>query len=238
LGRNWGIIGAAGACITIFMQSELLSGARKVKGMLRTLLFVILPLWGGCTATQQQAEPIKTELKIKNTRFKANEPIIVDVWTKNQTGRDIERDQFSPISSRIRLPEFVIARVPGGKEFAIPPGLYGDDWDQWYEPAAGRAAFSIGEFILPAGERIHLLGGDLRLTILRARKHCQDELDSKTLLERPENAGTKKSYQEIVRFADDFLSGGTFDIYVRAYSKSKPRRMTVGKSKENFQIKN
>jgi ketosteroid isomerase-like protein len=192
---------------------------------------------GSSTTTQQQAEPIKTELEIKNTRFKANEPIIVDVWVKNHTGQDIGRPQFSPISSLIRGPEFVIARVPDGEEFIIPPGLYGDDWDQWYMPASGKEAFSIGKFILPAGETIHLLHGDLRLMILRARKHCQDALDEKTLLENPENAGTKKSYQEIVWFADDFLSGGTFDIHVRAYSTSKPCRITVENSKERNEMK-
>jgi hypothetical protein len=208
-----------------------------MNGMLTSVLFAILSLCMGCAITPQQAESIKTELKVKNTRFKANAPIIVDVWTENQTKGDIERNQFSPISSLVGLPDFVIERVPDGKEFAIPPGLYGDDWDQWYEPASGKATFSIGKFILPSGERIHLLHGDLRLTILRARRHCQDELDKKTLLERPENAGTKKSYQEIVRFADDFLIGGTFDIYVRAYSKSEPIRITVEKNKENSQPK-
>lgn len=175
------------------------------------------------------AEPIKTELKLKDTRFRADAPIIVDVWVENQTEQDIERYKFSPISSSVGLPDFVIVRVPDGKEFSIPPGFYGDDWDQWYQPVSGKRAFSVGGFSLPSGKRIHLLHGDLRLTVVRAREHCQRALDEDSTLKRPDNASTKKHYQEIVRSADDFLSGGTFDIRVRAYSRSQTIRITVDK---------
>jgi hypothetical protein len=186
----------------------------------------VLPL---AAVAQALAEPIKTELKLKNTRFTADAPIIVVVWVENQSEQDIERNQFSPISSSVGLPSFLIVRVPDGKEFSIPPGLYGDDWDQWYQPVSGKRAFSVGGFNLPSRKRIHLLHGDLRLTVVRAREHCQRALDAKFLLERPDNASTKKSYQEIVRSADDFLSGGTFDICARAYSKSQTIRITVDK---------
>jgi len=175
------------------------------------------------------AEPIKTELKLKNTRFRADAPIMVDVWLENQTEQDIERKQFSPISSSVGVPDFVIVRVPDGKEFSIPPGLFGDDWDQWYQPVSGKRAFSVGGFSLPSGKRIHLLHGDLRLTVVRAREHCQRALDEDSTLKRPDNASTKKHYQEIVRSADDFLSGGTFDIRVRAYSRSQTIRIAVDK---------
>jgi hypothetical protein len=61
----------------------------------------------------------------------------------------------------------------------------------------------------------------------RAWDHCSRELDEKVLLERPENAGTKKEYQKIVQFADEFLRGGTYDIHVRAYSTSEKVRVQV-----------
>jgi len=198
-----------------------MNGILKAAG--RYFLLVALE----CVAAKPMEQAIKTELSIAKIRFRADEPIMVDVYVENQTKENIERNHFSPLSSLIRLPEFVLARVPDGKEFAIPPGLYGDDWDQWYQPASGKEAFFIGRFALPPGKKIHLLHGDLRLTVLRAREHCQRELDEKLLLERPENATTKKSYQEIVRFADDFLKGGIFDFCVRAYSQSQTVQIEI-----------
>lgn len=189
-----------------------------------------------CVAAKPKERPIITELSMAKTRFRVDEPVMVDVYVENQTKENIERSQFSPVSSLIRLPEFVLARVPDGKEFAIPPGLYGDDWDQWYQPASGKEAFFIGRFALPPGKKIHLLHGDLRLTVLRAREYCQRELDEKLPLERPDNATTKKSYQEIVRSADDFLKGGKFDIYVHAYSQSQTVQIEIAANdKKNSQ---
>jgi len=204
------------------------------------ILMLALSILTGCSKSSppasvdiaeanRQPKPIKTELNLKSTRFKADAPIIVDVWVKNQTKKDIERNQFSPFSSSVGLPDFVIVRVPDGKEFSIHPGLYGDDWDKWYQAASGKESLSAGGFSLPAGKLIHLLNGDLHLTVIRAREYCQRALDEKFLLERPDNASTKKSYQEIIRFADDFLSGGTFDIRVRAYSESETIRITIDK---------
>lgn len=218
----------------------ILSGRTKsragwIAGVLLLLVATaILPLAAVAQAESKDAatplaEPIKTELKLKNTRFRADAPIMVDVWVENQTEQDIERKQFSPISSSVGLPDFEIVRVPDGKEFSIPPGLFGDDWDQWYQPVSGKKAFSVGGFSLPSRKRIHLLHGDLRLTVVRARERCQRALDEDSTLKRPDNASTKKHYQEIVRSADDFLSGGTFDIRVRAYSRSQTIRITVDK---------
>ncbi|MFC1735224.1 hypothetical protein ACFL1X_03845 [Candidatus Hydrogenedentota bacterium] len=175
-------------------------------------------------------QPITTELKIEKEHHAANEPIIVDVYVQNMTRQAIRRNQFSPISSSVGLPDFVLRRVPEGKEFAIPPGLFGEgveDWDKWYQPASGNAAFSVGDFSLPPGKRVHLLNGDLRLTIVNAREHCHRALAEKILLKRPENATTKKSYENIVSFADDFLKGGTFDVFVRAYSDSETFRIQI-----------
>jgi len=42
------------------------------------------------------------------------------------------------------------------------------------------------------------------------------------------NTETKKSYQEIVRFADDFLKGGIFDFYLQAYSQSQTVQIEMG----------
>lgn len=174
-----------------------------------------------------EKEPILTRLSLAKTHFRSDEPILVDVFVENQTKGSLERRQFSPLNSIIRGPELVLARVPGGKEFAIPTGLYGDDWGKWYQPASGKGAFAIGKFVLPPGKNIPLLHGDLRLTLLRARDHCKRALGEKTLLERPDNANTKRSYEEIVRFVDEFLKGGAFDLYVRAYSQTQTVRITI-----------
>ncbi len=190
------------------------------------VLLATIPLFlRGPAVAQYNPEQVSTELALEKERFRANEAIMIDVWVLNKTGRDITRDQFSLISSSIGLPTFVIIRVPDGQEFLLPPGLYGDDWDEWYQPASGRAAFHVGRIILPPEKPILLLRGDLRLTVSRAREYCQSALDEDVLFEGPSN--TKTSYQEIVRSADDFLKGGTFDIHVRAYSDSPTLRIQV-----------
>jgi hypothetical protein len=122
--------------------------------------------------------------------------------------------------------------VPDGKEFGIALGLYMDDWDQWYQPASGKEAYSLAKFSLPAGKWIHLLHGDLRLTVARALEHCQGSLDEAPKVIPPDNAGTVKSYQEIVAFAEDFLKGGAFDVYVRAYSQSQTVRINIAPPEE------
>ncbi len=171
---------------------------------------------------------ITTELTLAKTYFTNTEPIIVDVYVENSTTQDVHRAQFSPFSSSVGLPSFVFVRVSDGKEFPLNPGLLGDDWDAWYQPASGREAFQVGDFALPASKKIHLLHGDLRETVVRARQHCQRALDEEHLLmDRPDNVSTKKSYEEIVKFADDFLRGGSYDIRVRAYSASSVVRIHV-----------
>jgi hypothetical protein len=125
------------------------------------------------------------------------------------------------MSSAVGLPSFVFVRVSDGKEFSMPPGLYGDDWDAWYQPASGRESFSCKAFVLPAGRKIHLLHGDLRETVVRARKYCQTGLDKGNPLT------PRALYEEIVKFADDFLRGGSFDIHVRAYSASPVLRIVL-----------
>jgi hypothetical protein len=183
-----------------------------------------------CTAAQYREDLTKTDLKVNSTHYKADDPIIVDVWVENQTNRDIDKSHFSPFSSSVGTPYFVIIRVPDGNPFSVHPGVYGDDWSQWYKPEEGsRGAFSTGRFTLPSSTRVHLLHGDLRLAILRAKEHCQKALDMKDSLERPDNS-TNKHYQDIVRFANDFLKGGTFDIQACAYSKSEIVRIDIEKA--------
>ncbi|NQT15032.1 MAG: hypothetical protein HQ582_19910 [Planctomycetes bacterium] len=208
-----------------------------MKGTLSAAALAALCFWAGPASVEQQPEPIRTELQVKGTRFKADAPILVDVWVENQTKQDLVRNQFSPISSSVGLPDFVLVRVPDGKPFSIPPGLFGDDWDRWYQPVSGKGAFAVGKFTLPPGKPVHLLHGDLRRTLVRARDHCRRELDEKLLLEQPDNAGTKKHYQKVVRFAEGFLSGGTFDVWVRAYSKSGKARITVETNREGSSSK-
>lgn len=171
---------------------------------------------------------IKTELTLAKTHFTNTEPIVVDVYVENPTMLDVLKKQFSPVSSSVGLPSFIFVRVSDGKETGLNPGLLGDDWSAWYQPASGQKSFSVGDFVLPAGKRIHLLHGDLRETVVRARQYCQRALDEdRLLMDRPDNVGTKKSYEEIIRFADDFLSGGSYDIYVRAYSSSPVVRIEI-----------
>ncbi len=203
-----------------------LYGKGRMNGILSfALLLCVTP----CPMTNLNAkdEPIKTVLVIPRTDIKGDEPLMVDVFVENTTQQAISRDQFSPLSSSIQLPMFVSVRIPGRDQFSLPPGLYGDDWNSWYQPSSGQQALSTGRFILPAGQRIHLLHGDLRLAVKRAREHCARALRKDSTMERPENAGTKKEYQEIVRFAEQFLRGGVYDVYVEVYSKSNVVRIRI-----------
>lgn len=176
---------------------------------------------------------ITTELTLAKTHFTNTEPIIVDVYVENSTTQDVHMARFSPLSSSVGLPSFVFVRVSDGKEFSLPPGLFGDDWDAWYQPTSGRDSFQVGDFVLPAHKRVHLLHGDLRETVVRAGKHCQKALDEeRVLMDRPDNASTKKEYEETVRFADDFLRGGIYDIRVWAYSTSPTVRISIESRKK------
>jgi hypothetical protein len=178
------------------------------------------------------AQGITTELTLVKTHFTNTEPIIVDVYVENSTTQDVHRAQFSPLSSSVGLPSFVFVRVSDRKESHLNPGLLGDDWGAWYQPTSGRDSFRVGDFVLPAHKRIHLLHGDLRETVVQARQHCQRALkEDRLLMDRPDNASTKKSYEEIVQFADDFLDGGSYDVHVRAYSASPVVRISIESQK-------
>jgi len=196
-------------------------------------LVVILLFCADYGAAQQSTNPVKTDLILNDSTFKAGAPIIVDVWIENQTSHEIKLRHFHPLRSDMRLPTFMIVRVPDGGAFSIPAGLYGDDWSRWYQPNYENKANGFGNLDLPSGSRILLLHGDLRLMVVCAREYCQRELDKKSLLERPENKSTKEEYLEIVRQADDFLSGGIFDISIQAYSKSETVRTTIDKEKND-----
>ncbi len=89
----------------------------------------------------------------------------------------------------------------------------------------------IGDFVLPAGKRIHLLQGDLRLMIEHARKYCQRVLaEEKSLMEKPDQATTKKEYEKIVRFAEQFLGGGSYQLTVCAYARSNTVSFDIERS--------
>ena len=106
-------------------------------------------------------EMIETDLKLEKTQFNATEPIIVDVYVENPSAQDVRRNQFSPESSSVGLPKFEFVRVSDGKKTTLPPGLFGDDWDAWYQPASGWDAHRVDGFILPAGRKIQALHGTL-----------------------------------------------------------------------------
>jgi len=199
-------------------------GAVMKQSLVYTMLGLLLCL---SEAVGQETNSIKTDLTFYKTKFDKLEPIIVDVFTENRTLHDITRRQFSPISSSVGLPDFVFADAQTGKKCSIPPGLFGDNWKRWYKPVSGRDAYQVGEFILPAGKRIHLLHGDIRAMVRNAREYCRHALDEKSLLENPSNAATKTEYLEIVRFADQFLGGGSYDISVKAYSQSETVRIQI-----------
>lgn len=200
-----------------------------MKSLLLTTIVALITLQG----IAADIAGVTTELTLVKTNFTNTEPIFVDVYVENSTTQDVHRPQFSPLSSSVGLPSFVFVRISDGKESALPPGLYGDDWDSWYRPASGRESFQVGDFVLPPNKKIHLLHGDLRETVVRARQHCQRALlEERGLMDKPDNASTKKSYEEIVRFADEFLRGGSFDVHVRAYSTSRSVRILIGPQKE------
>lgn len=173
---------------------------------------------------------IRTEIVTAAQAPKPGEPIVVDVYVQNLEQADLRKNKFSPISSSVGTPTFSIVKVPQGDEMAFSPGLFSpvpDDWDNWYQPAAGRDADSVGSFILPAGARIHLLHGDLRRMVQAAGEYCQEELARGNLLEKPEEAATKKHYENVVRFARQFAAGGVFDVTAWAYSRSNTVRIRV-----------
>ena len=176
---------------------------------------------------------IRAELNLGKEKFKNDEPIIVDVYVDNSSVEDIRQNQFSPFSSSVGLPDFLITSLEHGERLTIPPGLFVDppDWDDWYQPARGGEASMIGDFVLPAGKRIHLLQGDLRLMIEHARKYCQRVLaEEKSLMEKPDQATTKKEYEKIVRFAEQFLGGGSYQLTVCAYARSNTVSFDIERS--------
>jgi hypothetical protein len=176
---------------------------------------------------------IRTEVVTTAQTPKGGEPIVIDVYIQNLEREDIQKRQFSPISSQVGLPTFRIVKVPQEDEVLLPPGLFvkaPDDWDNWYQPASGRDAHGVGSFVLPSRARIHLLHGDLRQMVQAAGEYCQGQLAEGTLLEKPETAATKKEYENIVRFARQFALGGVFDVTVWAYARSNTVRIRVESS--------
>jgi hypothetical protein len=68
------------------------------------------------------------------------------------------------------------------------------------------------------------------ITATQTRKAGQPELARGTLLEKPEDALTKKEYEKEARFARLFAAGGVFDVTVRAYAQSNTVRFQVASS--------
>ncbi len=173
----------------------------------------------GPAVAQYRPEQVATEIVLKKTRFRADEAIEIDVWVRNKTEAEITRNEFSPVSSAIRPPAFVIARVPQGPAFTLYLAWNGVEWDDWYQPDASY----VGSISLPPGKPILLLRGDLHLTVSRVREHCLRTLEEMPMLDQ----GSKDGCGATVRSADDFLRGGAFDIHVRAYSDSPAIRIEV-----------
>ena len=207
-----------------------------MKGYCQVMSVVCSAFLFGFHVCAQSAFPksdpgIKTQLTVTNQTSKRGQPIVVDVHVENLDQVEISKNQFSPSSSSVGLPTFRIVTVSGGEEVMMSPGQFvvdpDEDWDSWYQPASGRGAYQVGAFILPAKTRVHLLHGDLRLMIEQAGTHCQRELARGTLLEQPEARATKEYYQDLVRFARRFSSGGAYDLTVWAYAPSNTVRIQI-----------
>jgi hypothetical protein len=178
---------------------------------------------------------IKAEVVAGSHAVKTGEPIVVDVYIQNLERGDIQKRQFSPLSSMVGLPTFRIVQIPRREEILLSPGLFvetRDEWDNWYRPASGRDAYHVGFFVLPAGARVHLLHGDIRQMVLEAGEYCQRNLAEGRLLDRPESAATKKQYQDITRFARQFQGGGVYEVTVWAYAVSNTVTIQITPSME------
>ena len=94
---------------------------------------------------------------------------------------------------------------------------------------SARSANQVGEFIIPARARVHLLHGDLRQMVEDAGAYCRRSLnDSRSWT--PDQAVTKKRYEVVVRFAEAFRRGGTHEISVWAYARSNTVTIQVAAS--------
>lgn len=187
-------------------------------------------LFGLVAVLGAQTHPaaLTCELRILRTHIGPTDPIEVDVWIVNHTEHELSRPVLSPISSLAGLPEFRIRRVPDGLEYGLPPGLYGaHDWWTWYKAKRNADPSSASRLLIGPRQRVHLLQGDLKRTILLAREHCRRALADENRREAPDTESTWQEYESIVRFADDFLRGGTFEIRVHAYTLSPALQITV-----------
>ena len=192
-------------------------------------------LTGGRSSAQSQlpaTDPrIRAELVIGARTARAGEPIVIDLYLQNLERKDIQQRQFSPFSSMVGLPTFRLVTVQRREEMLMSPGLFAEapgEWDNWYQPAAGRGASAVGFFTLPPGARVHLLHGDLRDMVQKAGAYCQQKLAEGTLLEQPDQAATKKHYQEVVQFARQFRAGGEYEVTAWAYARSNTVTIQVG----------
>jgi hypothetical protein len=65
-----------------------------------------------------------------------------------------------------------------------------------------------------------------------AEEFCRQALiRDRVHFEGPDQAATKKEYENIVRYASRFRTGGTYDVTVWAYSQSNIVRLRVGPSR-------
>jgi hypothetical protein len=223
-----------GATATICTDGE---DASMKKRRRIPLLLVLLLLPGSRLLGQRSPRPsdplIGTTLAVAMPTGAGSGPILVDVHIENQGRRDVRKCQFDQGSSCYGLPDFQLVSVPGGDQLNIPPGLFTDRagaWDSWYLPALGVPGDIVPDLVLPAGGRVHLLHGDLRLMLKDAEEFCRQALiRDRVHFEGPDQAATKKEYENIVRFAGRFRTGGgTYDVTVWAYSQSNTVRLQVG----------
>jgi hypothetical protein len=130
------------------------------------------------------------------------------------------------LSSSVGLPSFHFTEDSSGDKFSLPPGLFTDfgDWPRWFKAVPSSEAYHVGKFTILAGQEVHLLSGDLREMIARARRYCARSLE--VWLE-PEHAATMAKYRRVVDFGTRFLKGGTYRVRVHAYGWSNEIKFKV-----------
>jgi hypothetical protein len=172
---------------------------------------------------------IRTEIVTAAQAPKPGEPIVVDVYVQNLEQADLRKNKFSPISSSVGTPTFSIVKVPQGDEMAFSPD----------SSAPCLTTGTTGTSRQPAATRIALDPSSCRQALAftfftatfagwcKRGRVLQEELARGNLLEKPEEAATKKHYENVVRFARQFAAGGVFDVTAWAYSRSNTVRIRV-----------
>ena len=171
---------------------------------------------------------IETEIVCAQTNLMKNP--YVDVFVSNTATQNVYLISHSP-SGPIGVPKLFFSLVPNGETNCIPIGLCSDDWVQWYQVLHGSEAMISKRIVIPGKTRLRLLHVNLILLMTHVNEQCKSRLlhmDELTVQEILSN-------KETINAIDKFLSGGWYDISVRAYANSKVVRVNCF---EDFEVQN